>query len=184
MASIIVIGESVSRTLQTKKWRFVSDDVLLQDLEKIKETEIGGQYIMFALLLFLGMIAIFDTQILALFKRRKEIGMLNALGMTRQQIVLLFTTEGVLYMIFSLFFTVLLGYPLFYYYAVHGYKMPEGFEEFGFTGFDDAILFEYPIKIIIGTVLFVFFLTAIVSWLPVSKIAKLKPTDALRGKIK
>jgi ABC-type lipoprotein release transport system permease subunit len=44
------------------------------------------------------MIAIFDTQVLSLFKRRKEIGTLSALGMTQQQIIGLFTVEGLLYM--------------------------------------------------------------------------------------
>jgi ABC-type antimicrobial peptide transport system permease subunit len=184
MASIIVIDESISRRIESENWNFVDDEILLKDLRDIKKTETGQQNILFALLLFLGMIAIFDTQILALFKRRKEIGMLNAMGMTRNQIVLLFTTEGVLYMIFSLFFTAVLGYPLFWYFAVHGYKMPEGFEEWGFAGFSEPILFEYPFKIILGTVLFVFVLTAFVSWLPSAKIAKMKPTDALRGKFK
>ncbi len=182
-ASIIVSGVQDLADIEDPDWKFNDIKVLLADLYKIQETEEGQQYIMFALLLFLGMIAIFDTQILALFKRRKEIGTLSALGMKKSRIIMLFTTEGVLYMVFSVFFTALLGFPVFWYFAVYGYRMPAEFTDVGMPGMSDAIRFSYPANIIIGTIVFVFVLTAIVSWIPSARIARMKPTEALRGKL-
>ncbi len=182
IASILVMREKTKITLSTDHWRFVTPDSLLADLYKIEETERGQQMIIFALLLFLAMIAIFDTQVLSLFKRRKEIGMLSALGMTKGEIITLFTVEGVLYMVFSIFFTIILGFPLFYYYAVVGYKMPKSFDGMGIAGMSDAIHFSYPPHIILGTFLLVFVLTVFVSWIPALRILKLKPTEALKGK--
>ncbi len=45
--------------------------------------------------LLMGMLlAIFDTQVLAAFRRRREMGTLMALGMLRSQIIGLFTLEA------------------------------------------------------------------------------------------
>lgn len=182
-ATLIVLGDESLLQNPGSDWISMPPEMLLADLYRMMKTETGQQNITFALLLFLGMIAIFDTQVLALFKRRKEIGTLSALGMTKRQIVLLFTTEGVMYMWFSIFFTFVLGFPLFWYYAVYGYRMPSGFEDMGVAGMSDAIHFQYPAHIVFGTILFVFVLTALVSWIPASRIARMNPTDALRGKI-
>lgn len=139
---------------------------------------------MYSLLLFLAMIAVFDSQALAVFKRRREIGTLSALGLTKNKIALLFTTEGVLYMVFAAISTAILGMPVFWYFAKFGYRLPSGYEDFGMPGFSEPIYFSYPITIIMGTLMFLLALTAIVSWLPTRRIASLKPTDALRGKVR
>ena len=41
----------------------------------------------------------------------------------------------------------------------------------------------YSAGLVIGTTVLVFIMTTIVSFLPTRKIAKLKPTEALRGKL-
>jgi len=181
--SMIVLDDAELLQKTSPEWVAMPTSVLLADLYKMLETEKGQQSIMFALLLFLGMIAIFDTQILALFKRRKEIGTLSALGMTKSSIIMLFTLEGILYMLFASLMTGSLGLPIFWYYARYGYKMPDGFEDMGMIGMSDAIRFQYPPHIIINTLVIVFAGTALVSWIPTLRIAKMNPTDALRGKV-
>ncbi len=182
-SATLVVVDSDLMDKSFAEWTFLDTDTLLADFYKVMETEQGSQVILYALLLFLAMIAVFDTQILALFKRRKEIGTLSALGMTKNQIILLFTTEGVLYSVFSVFFTAVLGFPLFWYYAVYGYKMPSGFEDFGIAGLSDSLRFTYPLPLVLRIIFFVIVLTAITSWIPAARISRMKTTDALRGKV-
>lgn len=183
MASYYILGDKSLSNIDAPGFRFIPNNEYFADLYQIRETERGQEYIMYALLLFLAMIAVFDSQALAVFKRRKEIGTLTALGMTTGKIALLFTTEGVFYMLFASVLAAILGFPLFWYFAVYGYRIPAGYEDFGMPGFSEPIYFSYPISIILGTLAFVFVLTAFVSWLPTRRIASLKPTDALRGKV-
>jgi ABC-type antimicrobial peptide transport system permease subunit len=42
---------------------------------------------------------------------------------------------------------------------------------------------SYGAALVLGTTLLVLIVTTVVSYLPTRKIAKLKPTDALRGKL-
>lgn len=183
MASFLILGDDKLSNLSAPGYRYIPPKEYFADLYQIRETERGQEFIMYGLLLFLAMIAVFDSQALAVFKRRREIGTLTALGMTKAKIALLFTTEGVLYMGFASVGSAVLGFPLFWYFAVYGYRLPKGYEDFGMPGFSEPIYFSYPFPIIFGTLLIVFCLTAFVSWLPTRKIASLKPTDALRGKV-
>ncbi len=75
-------------------WSWQGHDVLLKDIRDLVRARNIGSSILYLLLLFLGLLAVFDTQILSLFRRRKEIGTLVALGMTREKVVRLFTVEG------------------------------------------------------------------------------------------
>ncbi|MDD2331660.1 MAG: FtsX-like permease family protein [Candidatus Cloacimonetes bacterium] len=183
-ASLILIDDPDLGTKSYPEWKFRTPRDLLYDLEQVKKTESGQQVIMFIIFLFLAGIAIFDTQVLSVFKRRKEIGTLIALGMTKSQIIYMFTLEGVMYALFAVLLSGILGFPLFYYFATVGFKMPEGFEGYNFAGLSEPIKFVYPPLIVIYCVLIVLGFTALFSWIPVSRIARLKATDALRGKMK
>ncbi len=55
-------------------------------------------------------------------------------------------------------------------------------EEFGMA-IAETIYPVYSIGLITATILIVFIVTTIVSYLPTRRISKLKPTDAIRGKI-
>jgi ABC-type lipoprotein release transport system permease subunit len=183
MASFLILGDTRLSGQKVPGYRYIAPKEYFADLYQIRETERGQEFIMYGLLLFLAMIAVFDTQALAVFKRRREIGTLTALGMTKARIALLFTTEGILYMGFASICSAIMGFPLFWYFAVYGYRLPKGYDDFGMPGFSEPIYFSYPFPIIFGTLFIVFILTAFVSWLPTRKIASLKPTDALRGKV-
>ena len=137
---------------------------------------------MFALLIFLAMLAIFDTQILSLFKRRKEIGTLAALGMTQRRIMTLFTVEGILYMVYALVLSTIIGLPIFLWFGIRGWKLPESYQGFDMVGFTETIHFQYPPLLLITAISVCFAATALASWLPTLRIVRLKPTDALRGK--
>ncbi len=182
VATVLVLGEARLSTLPAPSFRFIPESEFFADLNQMVKTKASGQAMPFSMLIFLAMLAIFDTQTLAVFKRRKEIGMLSALGMTKKQIIRLFTTEGILYTLFAVALTPILGFPLFYYFAAKGFALPKGYDSFGIAGFDEPLKFHYNLPLIIFTLLFLILLTALVSWLPARKIARLNPTDLLRGK--
>ncbi len=182
VATIMVMQSPGLARLANQDFRHIDEKEFFSDLNQMVKTKAAGQMMPFSMLIFLAMLAIFDTQALAIFKRRKEIGMLSALGMTKGQIIILFTTEGVLYMLFAALAALPLGFPLFYYFFAHGLALPPGYDSFGIAGFDEPLKFHYSIPLTLATVLFLVVLTAVVSWLPARRIARLKPTEALRGR--
>lgn len=162
-------------------WIYRDHNFLFQDIDIIiKEKSIAG-VVIYLLLLSLALLAVFDTQVLSIFRREKEIGTYIALGMTRWQVVRLFTLEGAMNSILSLFLAALWGTPLLWMLARNGYALPKGTEGYGLT-IAEKIFPTYSIAMVFSMALIVMITTTIVSFIPSRKIAGMKPTEALRGK--
>jgi ABC-type lipoprotein release transport system permease subunit len=161
-------------------WKFQSPEFLLSDMRQMVQTKSVGQLIVFAVLFLLAMLAIFDTQVLSVFRRRREIGMLVALGMTRAKVIVMFTIEGALHSVLAAILGLVYGGPFFYYLGHKGFAVPGG-DVWGFS-LGDKLYPAFTGGLILGTTLLVFIVTTFVSWLPTRRIAKLKPTDALAGR--
>jgi len=138
--------------------------------------------IVYIILLFLAMLAIFDTQVLSIFRRRKEMGTMMAMGMTRGRVIQLFTTEGALHGVLAAVLAALYGLPLLTYFAKIGWTLPSNTDSYGFA-IGETLFPSFSAVLVLGTTILVLLVTTIVSFLPTRKIAKLKPTDALRGKL-
>ncbi|HCJ66497.1 MAG TPA: ABC transporter permease [Elusimicrobia bacterium] len=181
-ATIIVVGKEVVGEKDLSDWQFRNQDFLLKDVSDVVKSKRTASAIMYLVLLFLIMLAIFDTQVLSIFRRRKEIGTLMALGMTRLKVILLFTIEGTLNGILGIGVAAIYGTPVLIYTANTGIPLPQAMEEYGFA-LKVRMFPVYSAWLITGTVLIVMLTVTIVSYLPSRRISGLKPTEALKGKI-
>ena len=74
------------------------------------------------------------------------------------------------------------GIPLLGFLVAMGIPMPAVTEQMGFS-IGDRMFPRYSTFLVLGTTALVFVVTAIVSYLPTRRIAKLQPTEALRGRL-
>lgn len=163
-------------------WEFKNQYFLMEDIREMIKTKSIAGYVMFTILMALAMLAIFDTQVLSIFRRQKEIGTHIALGMTQRQVIALFTVEGAMHSILAAILAAIYGIPLLAYQAKIGWAMPAGTDDFGLT-IAEKIYPSYSLGLVFGTTLIVLVTTTIVSYLPARRIAKIEPTEAIRGKI-
>ena len=181
-ATMIVMGEDMSRPQQVTGWSFKGHDFLLKELHDMVLSKRVGACIMYFILLFLAGLAIFDTQVLSVWRRRKEIGTLMALGMTRLGVISLFTLEGAMHGILAVAVAAVVGTPLLIWMADTGIPLPPVTDEYGFA-LSERLYPYYPAYLIIGTVLLIMVAVTIVSFMPSRTIAKMKPTEALKGRM-
>jgi len=183
-ATIVVLEKNFGAAQAVSGWAFKGLDYLLKDIKDIIQGKTIGSSILYTILLFLAMLAIFNTQVLSIFKRRKEIGTMMALGFSRGKVIELFTFEGALQGVLAALVGAVYGIPLLAYTAIHGYGLPgnQG-DNFGFA-ISEKLYPTYSAGLVLGTTVLVFIITTFVSFLPTRKIARLKPTDALRGKLR
>lgn len=163
-------------------WNFKDHYFLLSEIREMIEMKSIGGYILFIILISLALLAIFDTQVLSIFRRQKEIGTHIALGMTQGQVITLFTVEGAMHSILAAILAAIYGFPLLAYQASVGWTMPGGTDDYGLT-IAETIYPAYSAGLVLGTTLVVLIATTIVSYLPTRRISKMKPTDAIKGKI-
>jgi ABC-type lipoprotein release transport system permease subunit len=152
------------------------------EIDAMIKTKKKGQSVFYIILLLLAMLAIFDTQILSIFRRQKEIGTYVALGYTRQQVVTLFTVEGAMHAVLAAALAAVYGIPFFIWQARVGFTIPMDTSEFGMA-IAPTMYPIYSMGLILSTTLIVLLTTSVVSYWPARRIAKMNPTEALRGKI-
>lgn len=180
-ATLVVLAPGTPPPGSLPGWAFRDSEYLLRDLRELVKAKSYGRTVFLIIFLSLGMLAIFDTQVLAIFRRRREIGTLVALGFTRGQVIRLFTLEGALHGVLAVILGALYGLPLLWLQARAGFAVPAGTEDMGIS-IGERIYPVYSAGLILGIVLISMLATTVVSLLPTRRIARLKPTDALRGR--
>jgi len=178
-ATLLIAGKDYTGE-DLENWKFKNNKFLLADLEAMIKAKKGGGIVLEGLLLMIALLAIFDTQVLSIFKRQKEIGTYIALGMTRRQVVGLFTVEGGAHSILAALLGAAYGIPFFIYLNSVGINF--GTPDMGIT-MAQVIFPYYSLQLIVTTILLVVVSATIVSYLPSKKITKMRPADALKGKL-
>jgi putative ABC transport system permease protein len=181
-ATYLVAGTGLTRK-NFEPWEFKDLSFLLVDIDKIIQAKKGGASIMEGLLLIIALLAIFDTQVLSIFRRQKEIGTYIALGMTRQQVVGIFTVEGGTHSILAALLGAVYGAPLYIWLNKVGMSMSFAKDMKTDLPMRNIIYPFVSLQLIIVTIILVVITATIVSYLPARKISKMKPTDALKGKL-
>jgi putative ABC transport system permease protein len=183
-ATMVVVEKNGEKDLpgSVAGWVFRDLDFLTKDVKALVKQKTIGASIFYIVLLLLAMLAIFDTQIFSIFKRKKEIGTLMALGLTRMRVIALFTLEGVMHSVLAAGVAAVYGIPILMYSNKVGWTMPGAMDSYGFA-IGDTLYPAITAGLVVGTIVLVLLVTTIVSFLPTRKIAKLDPTEALRGKV-
>ncbi len=181
-ATILTFRDSEKVRPELQNWEIKTTAELTASIDSLIKTKTAGQTVLFLILLLLALLAVFDTQVLSIFRRQKEIGTYIALGYTRGQVVGLFTVEGTMHAILAAVLSVIYGLPFLAWMAKSGLHMPVDTSEFGLA-IAQTLYPVYPAGLVIMTIITVTTATAIVSYWPSRRISRMNPTDALRGKL-
>lgn len=181
-ATMLVVEKNFRGEIPESSWTYMSLQALTTDLRTMMEMENAGGAIMYLILMAFALLAIFDTQVLAVWRRKKEMGTLLALGMTRTTLIRLFTLEGGLYALLAVALAAIYGTPLLIINNRIGLTMPYDVDNLGMV-LPQTLFPHYSIGLIAGTVIVALISVTITSYIPVRKLAHLNPTDALRGKL-
>lgn len=179
----LLIKSPEIKSVTVSGWKFNDVTKLTESTMLLVKTKSIGTSFMYMIFLLLAMLAIFDTQTLSIFRRQREIGTLVALGMTQREVVWHFTLEGTINAVLAFAVGTVWGAPILYYMAVYGYSFNMDASEIGVPMADTMYATITP-GLVINTMIFILIVTAIVSYIPARKIAKMNPTDAIRGKVK
>jgi ABC-type lipoprotein release transport system permease subunit len=179
---VVVAGAAAPASEGIADWNWRGLDYLLADVHALIRAKMLGSMFVYAILLLLALLAVFDAQVFAIFKRQREIGTLVALGMTRRAVAGLFTLEGALIGLLAWLLAALYGIPLLTWFARSGWKLPETTDDYGYA-LGEVLYPVFSADVVAGTAVVIWVLTALVSYLPTRRIARVSPTDALRGRV-
>ena len=184
-ATYVTYSEGLSAVKNKHDWIPRDVKYLTRDMEALIKADEPNAAIMYIILLCFAAMGIFNAQVLSIFRRGREIGTLMALGMTRTRVVGLFTLEGGLNAFLAAIVTVILFGPLLWYFGTNGIWLGVDYSD-GAMGLivEKYLIPVYSVGLVVTTTIIVSIIVLIVSYLPSRRIARMKPTDALRGKVR
>ena len=163
-----------------KNIEFQSPTDLMKDLLTLLKHDRQNTKVLWLILMFLAGISIFNTQILNIFKRQKEIGMFMAMGMTPRQVIGVFTLEGGFAAIGALIVVIVIGIPFFTWFQSVGFDVSHLSETT--IPIRERIFLDFNPDEIVSCLSVVVTMILLMTWWPVRKITQLDPTKALREK--
>lgn len=180
-STYVVYKDGIEEVHSSGNWIKRDVQYLVRDMKAIIEQDRPNAIMIYIILLTLAAMGIFNAQTLSIFRRKKEIGTLMALGMKKGRVVLLFTLEGALNAILAIFLTVILFGPILYYFNINGIPLPIDYSDMGLI-ISKTLMPVYSPLLLVATAIIVFIILLIVSYIPSRRISRMNPVDAIRGK--
>jgi len=163
--------------VEISTWKDLAEDVMA-----IAEAKRGGSFVIFGSVVFIALIGISNTILLAAFERTKEIGMMAAMGMKRGQIIRLFVLEGSMIGFMGSAVGCLLGILLNIPMVSKGIYFGGMMKDFGDIGYrvTSRMYGMWRPGSIVFALIFGFAVSALVSIYPARVASRMEPTEALR----
>jgi ABC-type lipoprotein release transport system permease subunit len=156
-----------------------------QDLNKLlmQTEELSRSYMAYFYLIVLAIAAtvIINTQMMAVYERTREIGILSAIGMRGRRLLTIFLTETGLLAVGGIVLGLVVGGAFIAYFTHFGF--PLDMSQFGVTGmlWSDKIYTQLTVKDAVQLTLMSFIVTLLAGLYPAVMASRMEPVAALRA---
>jgi ABC-type lipoprotein release transport system permease subunit len=136
--------------------------------------------IFIVIILFALFFGIANTMLMAILERRKELGMLMAIGMKRNRVFRMIMYETVFLSLVGAMLGIILSVLTIYHLSQKGLNLSIWSTGFEAIGYDPIVYFQLDTSYLIQIVVLVIITGILASIIPAIKALKLNPADALR----
>jgi putative ABC transport system permease protein len=153
--------------------------IVEEDFFKGMTADKAGNKIFYSIVGLMVAIGILNTILMSFLERKREFGILKAIGTRPTFIFSQIMTEGIFLSIIASLIAIPLAYSINYYFSIHG--IPLGLKlEFGGIVWD-TIISTITWKSFVGPILILFISTFFVSLYPAILAAKVLPIESIRA---
>ena len=171
------LKHSVNGEYNVLNWKEINPEIV-----QFIESDKAGGIIMKAILYIVIGFGIFGTIIMMVAERRRELGVMVAVGMQKIKLSLILFYETILIGLVGVLSGFIASIPVILMLVENPIELPEELAEaYMQYGFEPYMFFGTAPSVFINQVLTVFVITLIISLYPVFKIKNLKVTKALRA---
>lgn len=155
---------------------------LLEEMQNFVEGKLAGGKIIKGILFMVIGFGILGTVIMLMAERKREFGIMIALGTRKMVLTAMLLAESVLIGILGILSGLFLSFPLVYYFFLNPIRVTgEIAETYESMGFEPVLVFSASPEIFYGPAITVMILFGIIFFYPVWHLKKLKTSTALRA---
>jgi ABC-type lipoprotein release transport system permease subunit len=155
---------------------------LMPDIVEFIRTDKAGGIIVLAILYVLISFGIFATLLMMFAERRRELGMLVALGMKKGQLALMILYESIFINLTGCIFGILVSIPIIWYLAEYPIRLggdyAKAMEKFNF---EPVLPASTDPGILITQALIVLVISSLLALYPIYKVLTMEPIKAMRA---
>ncbi len=172
-----VLEHQLPGTYETLNWA-----EMMPEISQHIEADTAGTYITLGVLYLLISFGIFSTLLMMLAERRREFGMLLALGMHPRSVARVVFFETIFLTLCGCLAGILLSWPIVWYLNIHpiefGGDLAKTYEKFGFAAIFPATL---KVRIFLEQTFFVLCMGLLLALYPVWRVLRLKAVEAMHS---
>jgi len=161
-------------------YKVESWDEIAVELAYANKTMSSFLYIFMLIVLFGLSFGIINTMLMAILERKKELGMLMSIGMTRYYIFLMICFETIFLSLIAIPFGVLISYITINYFGIEGIDLSvvqSGLENFGVGS---VIYLKLPNEYYFNISVMVILISFLSSIFPAIRALKINPVEATK----
>jgi len=184
----IIVKTNVEAHLVAEEIKEIHDSNLIESWN-IRYPEISymiemmgtSMFILMSIIVFALLFGIINTLTMSILERKREIGVLLAIGMNKYKIRGMIVMESVIYGIIGAPIGILLGYLTISYYGIYGFDLTAFGEGMKAFGYDPILYLTLDSKYYFIYTAYILFATIIGGLYPSRLATKLNPIDAIRA---
>lgn len=164
------------------KYRTMTWAEMQPDLVQMIQADRSGGVIMKAILYIVIGFGIFGTIVMMVSERKRESGIMIAVGMQKYRLEKILFYETLLTGLIGVIAGFILSIPIIGYFVFHPIPLPaEMSQVYEMFGIEPAMYFSMMPKVFVNQAITVFVITLLISVYPIFKTAKLNLVNAIRG---
>lgn len=155
---------------------------LARDFLNIMESKRGFGYVFLFAILFIASVGIFNTVLMSVYERVREIGVLRAHGMMPKELTIMFMLEGFFTGLLGALLGLIISLIIVWLFVEVGYSVDQFAKDIDTTGMPIWGKFYgvWNIPTILLASLFSIFVSTVAAVIPARKASKMSVTNALR----
>lgn len=179
---IDIAKQKILKKINTDNYEVMSWDEITPELNQTIESDnFSGQFMLGILYMIVGF-GVFGTIVMMTAERKKEFGVIVALGMEKIKLIGMVFYETLLLGFAGILAGMLLSLPLIFYYNNHPIHFTgNAGKTFASFGFDPVLTFSVHPHFMISQIFVVFIIVLIAFIYPLSKISNLNPVNSMRN---
>ena len=176
------VKHEISSKINTDDFEIMTWEEITPELKQaIQSDNVSGQFMLGILYMIVGF-GVLGTIVMMTAERKKEFGVMIAVGMRKTKLALILFLESLLLGFVGIFSGFLVSFPIIYYFSKSPIPITgdagKTYESFGF---DPVVAFSIHPHFMISQILVVFFIVLIAFIYPLNKILKTNPVKSMRN---
>ena len=184
LARVTKINNLIVKNIHSPKISAVPWQIFAKSFYDAMKADQEGMWIMLVIIVIIVAVGVLNTVLMSVLERRREYGLLKAVGTKPRQIVKLVLSEVIILAFLCIIIGSALGFAANSYLASHGLKVSafyKGIESFTYGGIKfETIKSEINPRSFIIPAITVIVVAAIVSLFPAIKAARTEPATTMR----